>query len=111
MSANKIKETKLIRTRDKEVKLCVFAAANYLEEVPKELRNRFFIVKVRDYTLPEFKLIARKLVRADLADYAAEKVFDAVGPSVRDLERVGELADSRETIDHDVELMRGEVDE
>lgn len=106
MSANKIKETKLIRTRETEVNITVFAAANYNGMIPKELKDRFFVVQVRDYTEAEFKLVARKVCRIELADYIAAKLYSTVGPRVRDLKKIDKLCDSEMEVDQAVEMMR-----
>ncbi len=113
MSANMIAETKKINTRKMELKAIVFATANNLQEIPRELKSRFFIAKIRDYTFPEFSLITRHYCEGklsdDLADYMADKVYNELNSKdFRDIVKLVGLCKDKSDVDLYTGLMKDE---
>lgn len=76
-----ITETKYRRHRTLRLKTWVFASANDISRLPKELLSRFLLLRFRDYTDDEFREVSINVLREqenipeNLAVYMAVKVL------------------------------------
>lgn len=110
MSSGRVTETKMHRTRSEAVNVSIIAAANDISDFSRELKSRFFTVQVKDYTLAEFKLIARSTFKAkfsqEIADYLAAQVWDVAGSrDFRDVIKIGDRVTTKEEIDTYITFM------
>jgi Holliday junction DNA helicase RuvB len=112
METGIISETKINKTRQIELTSWVFATANSCEKVIEPLLSRFFIVEIPEYTFEEFKDIAvARLAKEKLdhytASFIADKVWNELGSrDIRDVVKVGRLADSIEDVSFVVSMMK-----
>jgi len=93
------------------MKVWVFGACNDLKAIPRELKSRFMIFRLREYTREEFMEVARKVlveregISEDLAEYIAERI-SRISRDVRDAIRVGRIARDKKDVDKVLETMR-----
>lgn len=117
MQSGFIRETKYRRHRSLRMKTWVFASANEIKHMPKELLSRFLPLRFRDYTMDEFFNVTVTVLgeREGLADalslYIAEKTAQTLGSrDVRDAIKISRLLKERTKIDVDyvVSTMKGQ---
>lgn len=110
-----ISETKYRRHRTLRLKTWVFASANEIIHLPKELLSRFVLLRFRDYTDDEFYEVVVNVLKEqenmveNLSLYIAEKVLRNLSSrDVRDAVKIARLLKERtkEEVDRIVEIMR-----
>ena len=91
----------------------VFAAANRVDRLSKELLSRFLKVNIPRYTEEELRGVIIKVLTEregrsrDIAEYIAEKVIKNLGSrDPRDAVRVSRIAKEKEDVDWFVETMK-----
>lgn len=115
MERGTITETKYRRHRTMRLKTWVYASANDITKIPRELLSRFLKLRFRDYTTDEFYEVVvtvlkeRENVSEALALYIAQKVIrDMESSDVRDAVRIARLLKdkSREDVDRIIEILK-----
>lgn len=110
-----ITETKYRRHRTLRLKTWVFASANDITRLPRELLSRFVLLRFRDYTDDEFYEVVVNVLREqenlpeNLSIYIAEKVLRELGSrDVRDAVKVGRLLkeQTKEEVDKIVSILK-----
>ena len=104
METGILSETKLKgKTRQKKMKLWIFATSNDVERLSEPLRSRFMEFHLEEYTYEEFtdiaiRRLAEEKINKHLAIIIAEKVWTELSSrDIRDVIKVGRLTnDSRE---------------
>jgi len=98
MERGLVTETKYRRHRTIRLKTWVFASANEIQHLPRELLSRFLLLRFRDYSPEEFYEVTvnvlreREGINENLAIYIAEKILtDLNSRDVRDAIKVGRL--------------------
>jgi len=107
METGILSETKLKgKTRQKKMKLWIFATSNDAERLSGPLRSRFMELHLDEYTYEEFIEIVRRLLkkRYDLDIHLAEKIGYAVwnqmkSKDVRDAIKIAKLTKSPTDVD------------
>ena len=117
MQTGILSETKLKgKTRQKKMKLWIFATSNDVERLSEPLRSRFMELHLEEYTYEEFIEIVRRLLkkRYHLDVHLAEKIGHAVwnrmkSKDVRDALNIAKLTKSATDIDWlvDVQMKYG----
>jgi Holliday junction DNA helicase RuvB len=98
-------ETLYGRRREEALKTIVFAAANRVEGLPRELLSRFEVLHFQEYTQPQFtevcvRLLEREQVDAELGAYIAEQVWDVLrNRDIREAVRIARLAKTQGDVD------------
>jgi Holliday junction DNA helicase RuvB len=91
------------------LKTWVFAAANRVDRLPQEIKSRFLIFHLREYTEEEFRKVALAILRREgIDDSFARKVVESIIPysrDVRDAVKVARLCKSEKDIQSLVQLM------
>jgi len=111
MESNRIVKTAYKGRVEKRGLGWVFAAANREERIPWEIRSRFLVFKLKEYTREEFVeiattvLVKREGIPPDLARYIAKKVSE-ISRNVRDAVKVARLARSKEEVDEFVNILK-----
>jgi Holliday junction DNA helicase RuvB len=62
MENNVLVETKVRKTRKKEMKVSVFATCNDISRISNPLKSRFIVLELEEYSYEQFLDIARKLL-------------------------------------------------
>lgn len=115
MERGTITETKYRRHRTMRLKTWVYASANNITKIPRELLSRFLKLRFRDYTTDEFYEVVvtvlkeRENVSESLALYIAQKVIrDMESSDVRDAVRIARLLKdkSKEDADRIIEILK-----
>jgi len=115
MERGLVVETKYRRHRTIRLKTWVFASANEIQRLPRELLSRFLLLRFRDYTPEEFfevtvnVLNQREGISENLAAYIAQKVLNELNSrDVRDCVKVCRLLKERtkEEVDAIVEILK-----
>jgi len=110
-----ITETKYRRHRALRLKTWVYASANDISRLPKELLSRFVLLRFRDYTDEEFYEVVVNVLKEqesmpeNLSLYIAEKVLSELNSrDVRDAVKVGRLLKERtkEEVNKIVEILK-----
>jgi len=110
-----ISETKYRRHRTLRLKTWVFASANDISRLPKELLSRFLLLRFRDYTDDEFREVSVDVLREQenipehLGLYIAERVlYELNSRDVRDCVKVGRLLkqQTQEEVDNIVSILK-----
>lgn len=112
METGIISETKLKgKTRQKKMKLSIFATSNNVERLSGPLRSRFMVLHLEDYTYEEFREIVGRLLkkRYDMEPEVSEKISLGVwnymkSKDVRDAIKIAKLTKSSSDIDWLVKL-------
>jgi Holliday junction DNA helicase RuvB len=112
METGIISETKLKgKTRQKKMKLSIFATSNNVERLSGSLRSRFMVLHLEDYTYEEFREIVGRLLkkRYDMEPEVSEKISFGVwnymkSKDVRDAIKIAKLTKSSSDIDWLVKL-------
>jgi Holliday junction DNA helicase RuvB len=117
METGILSETKLKgKTRQKKMKLWIFATSNDVERLSGPLRSRFMELHLEEYTYEEFIEIVRRLLkkRYHLDLHLAEKIGYAVwnqmkSKDVRDAINIAKLTKSSTDVDWlvDIQLKHG----
>ena len=117
METGILSETKLKgKTRQKKMKLWIFATSNDVERLSEPLRSRFMELHLEEYTYEEFIEIVRRLLnkRYHLDSNLSEKIGYAVwnqmkSKDVRDAIKIAKLTKSSTDIDWlvDVQMKYG----
>jgi Holliday junction DNA helicase RuvB len=115
MERGYVSETKYRRHRSISLKTWVFASANDISKIPKELMSRFFLLRFRDYTPEEFLEVAATVLREkegiyeSLGLYIGKKVlYDLKSRDVRDAIKIARLLkeQTKEEVDKLIELAK-----
>ena len=108
METGILSSTKIRKTRERKMRLWIFATSNNLEKISKPLKSRFLVFYLPEYTYHEFMEIAIKLlydrynISTETASKIAERVWNELGSKdVRDILKIGKLVKPEE-IDSDI---------
>jgi len=110
-----ISETKYRRHRTLRLKTWVFASANDISHLPRELLSRFVLLRFRDYTDDEFRDVSVDVLREQekipesLGLYIAERVLRELNSrDVRDCVKVARLLkeQTKDEVDRLIDIMR-----
>ena len=112
METGILSETKLKgKTRQRSVKVWIYATSNNVEKISAPLRSRFMEFHLEEYSFEEFIEIARNIlkVRYNLNDSVSEKIVDSVwtkmkSRDIRDVINLAKLAGSCRDIDWLIEV-------
>ena len=117
METGILSETKLKgKTRQKKIKLWVFATSNNVERISRPLRSRFMELHLEEYTYEEFIEIVRRLLKkryrldANISEKIAYEVWNQLkSKDVRDAINIARLAKSSADVDWlvDVQMKYG----
>lgn len=106
METNILSETKLGKTRQKKMKVWIFATSNNVERLSGPLRSRFMELHLEVYTFEEFLEVIRRLLkkRYHLDVSISEKIAEAVwykmkSRDIRDAIRIAKLIKSSDDVD------------
>jgi len=110
-----VTETKYRRHRTIRLKTWVFASANDISRIPRELLSRFTLLKFRDYTPDEYREVVVNVlkdqegVNENLGVYIAEQVLNKLNSrDVRDAIKIARLLKkkTKEEVDKIIEILR-----
>ena len=111
METGILSETKLGKTRQKKLKLWIFATSNKAERLSGPLRSRFMELHLDEYTYEEFMEIVQRLLkkRYDMNPDLSEKIGYAVwsrmkSKDVRDAINIARLAKSSSDVEWLVDI-------
>jgi len=112
METGILSETKLKgKTRQKNMKLWIFASSNDIERLSKPLRSRFMELHLEEYTYEEFIEIVRRLLkkRYHMDTDVSEKIGYAVwnkmkSKDIRDAIKIAKLAKSSSDVEWLVDM-------
>jgi Holliday junction DNA helicase RuvB len=112
METGIISETKLNgKTRQKKMKLWIFATSNNVERLSGPLRSRFMELHLDEYAYEEFSEIIRRLFKkryhldVDLSEKIANAVWNKIkSKDIRDAINIAKLVKSANDIDWLVEV-------
>jgi Holliday junction DNA helicase RuvB len=112
METGIISETKLNgKTRQKKMKLWIFATSNNVERLSGPLRSRFMELHLDEYTYEEFSEIIRRLFKkryhldVDISEKIANAVWNKIkSKDIRDAINIAKLVKSANDIDWLVEV-------
>ncbi len=105
MENNVLIETKVCKTRKKEMKVSVFATCNDIAKISNALRSRFIVLLLEEYAYDQFLGIAKHLLakiygmNEVLSAMIADAIWNSGSKDVRDLLKVGKLAKSPEDVE------------
>ena len=107
METGIICETKLHgKTRQKKMKLWIFATSNDVDRLSKALRSRFMELHLKEYAYEEFMNIVRKLLKKryrmdeDISEKIAYAVWNVLNSKdVRDAIRIAKLSKTCSDVD------------
>jgi replication-associated recombination protein RarA len=105
MENNVLVETKVRKTRKKEMMVSVFATCNDIAKISNALRSRFIVLQLEEYTYDQFLQIAKHLLAKTyrmnevLSATIATAIWSSGSKDVRDLLKVGKLARSAEDVE------------
>ena len=105
MENNVLIETKVCKTRKKEMKVSVFATCNDIAKISSALKSRFIVLQLEEYTYDQFLEIAKHLLakiygmNEVISDMIADAIWNSGSKDVRDLLKVGKLARSPEDVE------------
>jgi len=115
MERGVVTETKYRRHRTIRLKTWVFASANEIRRIPRELMSRFLLLRFRDYTIDEFYnvtvavLTDREQIPESLSLYIADKIANNLNSrDVRDAIKVARLLKqkTKSEVDHIIDIMK-----
>lgn len=104
MENNMLIETKIGKTRKKEMKVSVFATCNDISRISYPLKSRFMVLEIGEYNYEEFLNIGKKLLAKrfgmtePLSNALAEAVWNSGSRDVRDVLKIGKLATNPEDV-------------
>ena len=107
METGIISETKLNgKTRQKKMKLWIFATSNNVDKLSKALRSRFLELHLKEYSYEEFEDIVRNILRKkygmddDISEKIAHNVWNRLNSKdVRDAIRIAKLSKTSSDVD------------
>ena len=105
MENNVLVETKVRKTRKKEMRVSVFATCNDIAKISNALRSRFIVLQLEEYTYDQFLQIAKHLLTKtyNMTEILSTTITDAIWNSgskdIRDMLKVGKLARSAEDVE------------
>jgi len=105
-------ETLYGRRREETLDTIVFAAANRIEALPREVVSRFETLHFKEYTRPQFtdvciRLLEREDVDIQLGTYIAEQVWGTLrNRDVREALRISRLSETKADVDDVVSVLR-----
>jgi Holliday junction DNA helicase RuvB len=114
METGILSETKLNgKTRQKKIKLWIFATSNKAEKISQPLRSRFMELELEEYTFNEFMEIVRRILdkkyhtNATISSKIAHEVWHSMrSRDIRDAIRIAKLAASPEDVEWLVEVQK-----
>jgi MoxR-like ATPase len=110
MQSQMISETKYKKTRQTQLKCCVFATSNSTKKMLDPLLSRFIVIKVGKYSYEQFKEVAMKVLMEresmedeNLARAIVNKVWQksSDNANIRDVIKIARLAKNM----HDINLV------
>ena len=110
METGRIVETKATRMGEVQLNTRVFAAGNTDIYLPPELKSRFIILHLREYTDKEFLevterfLTEREEVKSEIARYIAKKVLN-ISRDVRQARNIARLCKTKACVDKIINLL------
>ena len=105
MENNVLVETKVRKTRKKEMMVSIFATCNDTSKLSKALKSRFIVLQLEEYTYDQFLQIAKHLLtktysmNEGLSTTIAEAIWKSGSTDVRDLLKVGKLVRCPEDVE------------
>ncbi|GAH32849.1 unnamed protein product, partial [marine sediment metagenome] len=105
-------ETLYGRRREEQLSTIVFAAANRIEALPRELVSRFETLHFKEYTRPQFtevsvRLLERENVEPELGIYIAEQVWGTLrNRDIREALRISRLSETKAEVDDIVSILK-----
>ena len=107
METGILSETKLRgKTRQKRMKLCVFATSNQVERLSLPIRSRFMELHLEEYNYEEFVEISQRLLKnryrldTEIAERIAYLVWDRIkSKDIRDVLKIAKLINSLSDVD------------
>jgi replication-associated recombination protein RarA len=105
MENNVLVETKVRKTRKKQMMVSVFATCNDIAKISKALESRFIVLQLEEYTYDQFLQIAKHILakRYRMNEALSVTIGDAIWSSgskdVRDLLNVGKLVRCPEDVE------------
>ena len=112
MENNVLVETKVRKTRKKEMRVSVFATCNDIAKISNALRSRFIVLQLEEYTYDQFLQIAKHLLTKTynmteiLSTTVADTIWSSGSKDIRDLLKIGKLARSPEDVEWIVRTLR-----
>jgi Holliday junction DNA helicase RuvB len=114
METGILSETKLKgKTRQKKIKLWIFATSNEVEKISVPLRSRFMKLELEEYTYEEFEEIVQRLLKKKyridriISEKIAHNVWHSLkSRDIRDAIRIGKLANSATEVEWIVEVQK-----
>ena len=106
-----VREVKFGKQREIQLKTSIFAAANKIHGMPKELLSRFRTLFLPEYSEEEFVEAATKVIidkeKADpeLALYIAQRTWQ-VSKDVREAIRISKICETKREVDLDIQLLK-----
>jgi MoxR-like ATPase len=113
METGLISETKIGKTRQMELVSWVFATANCYNKIIEPLLSRFVVLEIQEYSFEEFVQITVSRLGNENIDkftamFIAKKVwYELNSRDVRDLLKVGSLADTFADVESIIRIMKG----
>jgi len=112
MENNVLIETKVCKTRRKEMKVSVFATCNDIARISNALKSRFIVLQLEEWMYDQFLEIAKHLLAKKygmnevLSTIKADAIWNSGPKDVRDLLKVGKLARSPEDVEWGVRTLQ-----
>lgn len=114
METGILSETKLKgKTRQKKIKLWIFATSNDIQRISPPLRSRFMQLGLEEYTYEEFTEIVRRILKkkyhidSTISEKIAQNVWYSMeSRDIRDAIRMGRLANSTEDVEWLVQVQK-----
>src|SRR2546427_967042 len=105
MENNVLVETKVCKTRKKEMMVSVIATCNDISKISNALKSRFIVLQLEEYTYDQFLGIAKHLLakiygmNEVISATIADAIWNSGSKDVRDLLKVGKLAKTPEDVE------------
>jgi holliday junction DNA helicase RuvB len=112
MENNVLVETKVRKTRKKEMMVSVFATCNDISKLSRALKSRFIVLQLEEYTYDQFLQIATHLLAKaycmndGLSTTIADTIWRSGSKDVRDLLKIGKLVKHPEDVEWLVKTLR-----
>src|SRR5437899_7339646 len=112
MENNVLIQTKVCKTRKKEMKVSVFATCNDIAKISNALKSRFIVLQLEEYTYDQFLGIAKHLLakiygmNEVISTMIADAVWNSGSKDVRDLLKVGKLAKTPEDVEWVIRILQ-----
>jgi replication-associated recombination protein RarA len=97
MENNVLVETKVRKTRKREMKGSIFATCNNINKISNSLRSRFIVLQLEEYTYDQFLQITKHLLTKTynviemLSTMIADAIWNSGSKDIRHLLKVGKL--------------------